>query len=1489
MFRKSIERNFAPRQARRYRQEPSRRRTAAAPLFEALEDRALLSINGTSLLSAELIKGATFNYTDFSSASSTTESFDDTTIGPATAPTGQNSIEFDSQITEAGFTNSFLDQTYLASTSAGIVLYAGVTSAITDDGSVSTTDSSSFSPPQISMPATLTAGQTVDSSSTVTYQSEDAQGQTSDSTSTQSEAFTLVSETPQSISVPAGTFNAYEVDSTTTDQDTSTGDTKTTTDQGWYVPNVGCVKAVGTSSDSTATTTFVLESYSIPSDTLQFGAQPAKTPSGQSMAPVSVQLLDTNGNLDTSSSAAVTLTLVGGTATLGGTTTVNAVNGVATFKDLSVDVPGNYTLQASSTASASNISSDSFQITGDHLVFTTEPADSAPNAPIDLVVAAEDLDNNIDTSATGTIDLSLNVVEGDGATLDGTTELALTDGVATFTTTDAPTVSANGAYTLTATHTNTAAQATAATSAQFTVSKTLTWNGLGNGTSWSDAKNWVQDEAPVGGDSLLFPTGAPLSTNNDISGLSIATIDIAGGGYTVTGDAISLAGGLTSEAGNNTFDIATALVGSPTLVDQTGDLTVQSIISGGGLTFGGNGIFTLDQSDSYTGTTILSSGVTIDDEAGSGAFGSGSITLGAGTVTIDAGTNPATINNPIQFQDDPTLRTGPTVILGGPLTLNGPSTLASTNPTDELDLLSSTIQGTGTLSLQGQGLVVLKDNVAATVQVQVLSGSLNLAANLQATGATPQLVVNGGTVAIYAGTSGGGGIDVASGSLFSGISAATGYNGTVTLESKGSIDWVDGADGDGVGTGTLDLKGGTLINALPAATPTAKVGNPITLEGDVQIDDPDGGGTGANVIIAGTTTVAAPSNLNVTSAASLEFAATSELQSPNPAANLLTVTGSVVQFMGTLSTAVDLETDNNAVKDSDLLAGTLNALGSVTLNLPQTSAVLRPQLSGSGTITVKQGTLLTSASGATGYSGTVTLQSGGTIDWFDAADAQGVGTGTLDLLGGTLSNLLDSDSTVAATLNNPITLEGDVQIETDPSGVSFGGATTVAAPSTLNVSGSDPLFYAATSELQSPNSASAGDGLTLTGAMDVQFSGTISTLVELETDNVAANAYDMLSGTLTGAGRVTINLPRTTAALTPDLAGGGDIVVQQGTLLSSGRSAAAPGAAGFHGDILVQAAGTVDDYDSVDASGLGTGPIFLNGGLLQNSAGATAVVGNAVTVGVSSTISSMGERFKLAGGLKIEGGTSLTVYGSLVLTGSLSGSGTLHLETDFFAVAGSNPGFSGSVGVTSGVVDLDKDDALGTAGFSSSSAVVLQSMAIGDPVINNPVTVQGGTLTVDGQFTFPSGVTIASGASLQVVGAGSQVVVSGPLAGAGTLLLSAGTFTPTGPTTSFTGAVQLQNGLITLTPAVDAGRSAFVITLYEDLLAQLPSPAELVAAAGKLKSKASYANFAHGLTRTKAYKNLQRHHKGTGISFNTAFAASLRAASRAGLTIPVKR
>ncbi len=87
----------------------------------------------------------------------------------------------------------------------------------------------------------------------------------------------------------------------------------------------------------------------------------------QAMPPITVAIEDANGNVDTDFNGLVTLGIESGPsgAVLGGTLTVAAVNGLATFTFIAEATPGKYTLDASSAGFVANSGvSASFSVTG---------------------------------------------------------------------------------------------------------------------------------------------------------------------------------------------------------------------------------------------------------------------------------------------------------------------------------------------------------------------------------------------------------------------------------------------------------------------------------------------------------------------------------------------------------------------------------------------------------------------------------------------------------------------------------------------------------------------------------------------------------------------------------------------------------------------------------------------------------------------------------------------------------------------------------------------------------------------------------------------------------------------------------------------------------------------------------------------------------------------------------------------------------------------
>jgi hypothetical protein len=92
----------------------------------------------------------------------------------------------------------------------------------------------------------------------------------------------------------------------------------------------------------------------LPASQLTVAVQPSDAASGLAISPpVQIQVRNANGQLMTGSTATVTMSITPGTGTAGAVMTgqliVSAVNGVATFNNLRIALPGTgYTLTASS-------------------------------------------------------------------------------------------------------------------------------------------------------------------------------------------------------------------------------------------------------------------------------------------------------------------------------------------------------------------------------------------------------------------------------------------------------------------------------------------------------------------------------------------------------------------------------------------------------------------------------------------------------------------------------------------------------------------------------------------------------------------------------------------------------------------------------------------------------------------------------------------------------------------------------------------------------------------------------------------------------------------------------------------------------------------------------------------------------------------------------------------------------------------------------------
>ncbi|NNG16778.1 MAG: hypothetical protein HKM89_09870, partial [Gemmatimonadales bacterium] len=176
-----------------------------------------------------------------------------------------------------------------------------------------------------------------------------------------------------------------------------------------------------------------------PPAVLVFSVEPTDVVAGEDLAPwVQVTVADRFGSPVVGDASPITLALGSnpGGATLGGTITVTAQDGIATFSDLTLDRTGvGYTLVAS-TPGLSSVASTPFAVTpagAASLIFSVEPSDAQAGTSISPAVTVSVLDGfgNLATADTTSVFVSLGQ-NPSGGTLSGTTLVAPVNGVATF-------------------------------------------------------------------------------------------------------------------------------------------------------------------------------------------------------------------------------------------------------------------------------------------------------------------------------------------------------------------------------------------------------------------------------------------------------------------------------------------------------------------------------------------------------------------------------------------------------------------------------------------------------------------------------------------------------------------------------------------------------------------------------------------------------------------------------------------------------------------------------------------------------------------------------------------------------------------------------------------------------------------------------------------------------------------------------------------------
>jgi Bacterial Ig-like domain (group 1) len=445
---------------------------------------------------------------------------------------------------------------------------------------------------------------------------------------------------------------------------------------------------------------------------------PVNGKAGNALAAVAVTVQDALGNTVTAFTGDVSVAIGNnpGSATLGGTTTVKAVNGVATFSNLTLNRPGTAYTLAFSSSGLSGVISSAFDVTAGNaakLVFgpMTSTAD-AGNSMGSVLVMAQDADGNTVTSFTGVVTVAIGTNPG-ASTLSGTLARAAVAGVATFN--DLSLNKKGPSYTLVAS----AAGMTGGTSAPFNVAP-----GAPSGLSIVSGNG----QAMASG-SLLSPIAVRLhdALGNGIEGASIAFAVTSGGGTLSSATAITDADGVarvswTIGAGPQTMTATYAGLPS-TIVTATSTSAI------------------------LTWTGAISTAWNV-----AGNWSPAFVPTAVDAVTIPVTTNAPIISAPASVISL-VVATGATLTNNSTLTVNG-SVDAGT-----------TITGTGSVILAGaSGTVMGLINQALTVfaGTHTLSGYVEVTGNVTVSGAGAVLTLNGNELYVTGNfaTANGGAVDL---------------------------------------------------------------------------------------------------------------------------------------------------------------------------------------------------------------------------------------------------------------------------------------------------------------------------------------------------------------------------------------------------------------------------------------------------------------------------------------------------------------------------------------------------------------------------------------------------------------------------------------------------------------------------------------------------------------------------------------------------------